>query len=184
MQNALINVCELNAYIFLDVSGVRAQFWEIWRLVLITKWRDFACSSNLRRHSQKEMLCNYSSPHLVSRQLKLFNIFIFGMTYLNLRSEGALFSSRLLCAHVWLKSTKSATPDEFYRYTGEPCHLTQHWKLISHIQMISLRKWKKLTANHLSLMSSFAGPSYYTIRSSVCIVLSWDPYICSLCNLC
>ena len=33
-------------------------------------------------------------------------------------------------------------------------------------------------------MSSFAGPSYLTIRSSVCIILIWDPCICNLYNLC
>ena len=33
-------------------------------------------------------------------------------------------------------------------------------------------------------MSSFAGPSYLTIRSFVCIILIWDPCICNLCNLC
>ena len=32
-------------------------------------------------------------------------------------------------------------------------------------------------------MSSFAGPSYLTIRSSVYIILIWDPYIFNLYNL-
>ena len=32
-------------------------------------------------------------------------------------------------------------------------------------------------------MSSFAGPSYLTIRSSVYIILIWDPYISNLYNL-
>ena len=33
-------------------------------------------------------------------------------------------------------------------------------------------------------MSSFAGPSYLTIRSSVRIILLWDPCICNIYNLC
>ena len=33
-------------------------------------------------------------------------------------------------------------------------------------------------------MSSFAGPSYPTLRSSFCIILIWDPCICNLYNLC
>ena len=33
-------------------------------------------------------------------------------------------------------------------------------------------------------MLSFAGPSYLTVRSSVCIILIWDPCVCNLNNLC
>ena len=33
-------------------------------------------------------------------------------------------------------------------------------------------------------MSSFVGPSYLTVRSFVCFILIWDPYICDLHNLC
>ena len=33
-------------------------------------------------------------------------------------------------------------------------------------------------------MSSFAGPFYLTVRSSVCIILIWDPCICNLYDPC
>ena len=36
----------------------------------------------------------------------------------------------------------------------------------------------------LTSMSSFAGPSYLTVRSSLCIILVWDPCIFNLYNLC
>ena len=53
----------------------------------------------------------------------------------------------------------------------------------SAIQVISLRKSNTNSPSDLIWMSSFAGPSYLTNRSSVYIILIWDPYIFNLYNL-
>ena len=52
-------------------------------------------------------------------------------------------------------------------------------------QVISLRKWNKLTANqNLISTSNFAGQSYLRIRSSVYTILIWDPCIFNLDGFC
>ena len=51
--------------------------------------------------------------------------------------------------------------------------------------MILLRKKKQTNSqSDLALTSNFAGPSYFTVRSFVCVILIWDPCIFNVNNLC
>ena len=47
-QETLINVRELNVYLFLGVPGFEGNFGEFGTLILIRNWRDSACSSGRR----------------------------------------------------------------------------------------------------------------------------------------
>ena len=65
-------------------------------------------------------------------------------------------------------------------FFGEPCI-----QFIWYFPGDFLTKVKQVNSqSDLISMSSFAGPSYLTIRSCICIILIWDPCIFNLYNLC
>ena len=82
----------------------------------------------------------------------------------NLRLKGIIFSLVLNL--------------DLYRGTGKfQKQLNVPGDLVTKVKQIN-------SQSDLIWMTSFAGPSYLTVRSSVYIILMWDPWISNLYNLC
>ena len=73
-----------------------------------------------------------------------------------------------------VKWTEDKSSNKLKVSTKSMCYLGDFVTLVKQIN----------SESDLILMSTFAGPSYFTVRSSVFIILIWDPCVFNLYNLC
>ena len=85
----------------------------------------------------------------------------------------------------WLMLVSFAWKNENFQFLMSTFKFTLSHTIIKVIPGDFITKVKQINSqSDLISMSSFAGPSYLTTWSSICIILIWDLCICKLANLC